>query len=103
MPEPFKLTRIPSLKTVEDFRSHAASLGVDLPCEDAIVSGPASPLAQPVGDRDRVRATRIGAGLHRAVLPSVRADHRVCLGNFRLQLTDLVAGAGGVSARAAQN
>jgi NADPH2 dehydrogenase len=43
--EPFKLTRIPSLKTVEDFRRHLASLNVDLPCEDAIVSGANSPLA----------------------------------------------------------
>ncbi len=48
MPEPFKLTRIPSLKSVADFRRHAASLGIDLPCEDAIEPGPASPLAQPV-------------------------------------------------------
>jgi len=44
--EPFKLTRIPSLKTVEDFRRHVASLNIELPCEDQIVSGPASPLAQ---------------------------------------------------------
>ena len=48
MAEPIKLTRIPSLKTVADFRAHAASLGIDLPCEDAIVTGPASPLAQPL-------------------------------------------------------
>jgi 2,4-dienoyl-CoA reductase-like NADH-dependent reductase (Old Yellow Enzyme family) len=48
MSEPFKLTRIPSLKTVEDFRRHVASLGLDLPCEDAIVCGPESPLAQPL-------------------------------------------------------
>ena len=47
MSEPFKLTRIPSLKTVEDFRNHCASLGIDLPCEDTIVSGN-SPLAEPV-------------------------------------------------------
>ena len=43
----FKLTRIPSLKTVADFRAHIAQLGIDLPCEDTIVSGAASPLAQP--------------------------------------------------------
>jgi 2,4-dienoyl-CoA reductase-like NADH-dependent reductase (Old Yellow Enzyme family) len=47
---PVKLTRIPSLKTVEDFRAHVASLGIELPCEDAIVPGSASPLAQPIGD-----------------------------------------------------
>lgn len=48
MSEPFKLTRIPTLKTVADFRRHVASLNIDLPCEDAIVSGPESPLAQPI-------------------------------------------------------
>lgn len=52
MPEPFKLVRIPSLKTVADFRRHVASLGIDLPCEDQIVSGSASPLAQPISDRE---------------------------------------------------
>lgn len=50
MPEPFKLTRIPSLKTVEDFRTHVASLGLELLCEDQIVTGNASPLAQPVSE-----------------------------------------------------
>jgi 2,4-dienoyl-CoA reductase-like NADH-dependent reductase (Old Yellow Enzyme family) len=48
MAEPFKLTRIPSLKTVEDFRRHCGGLGIELPCEDAIEAGAASPLAQPV-------------------------------------------------------
>jgi hypothetical protein len=38
--EVFKLTRIPSLKTVEDFRRHVASLNIDLPCEDQIAAGP---------------------------------------------------------------
>ena len=46
--QPFKLTRVPSLKTVEDFRKHVASLEIDLPCDDAIVTGAASPLLQPV-------------------------------------------------------
>src|SRR5687768_14119928 len=59
MPEPFKLVRIPSLKTVEAFRAHVASLGIDLPCEDAITSGAASPLAQPV-DAVTVNGKRIG-------------------------------------------
>ena len=48
MPEPFKLTRIPSLKTVADFRNHVAALGLNLPCEDAIAPGVDSPLVQPV-------------------------------------------------------
>ena len=35
MPERLKLVRIPSLKTVAEFRNHVAALGIDLPCEDA--------------------------------------------------------------------
>jgi 2,4-dienoyl-CoA reductase-like NADH-dependent reductase (Old Yellow Enzyme family) len=45
MPE-FK--RIPSFKTVADFRSHVAGLGLDLPCDQTIATGLASPLAQPI-------------------------------------------------------
>lgn len=48
MSEPFKLTRIPSLKTVEDFRRHISSLGLDLPCEEEIAVGNTSPLAQAI-------------------------------------------------------
>jgi 2,4-dienoyl-CoA reductase-like NADH-dependent reductase (Old Yellow Enzyme family) len=59
MPESFKLTRIPSLKTVEDFRKHVASLGIELPCEDSIVPGLASPLTQPV-DGVTINGKRIG-------------------------------------------
>ena len=43
-----KLIRIPSLKTVEDFRRHVASLGLELPCDERILTGSASPLAQPI-------------------------------------------------------
>lgn len=43
-----KLVRIPSLKTVADFRRHVTSLGLDLPCDDAILTGANSPLSQPV-------------------------------------------------------
>ena len=46
--EPQKLVRIASLKSVGEFRAHVASLGLELPCEDAIVSGNESPLAQPM-------------------------------------------------------
>ncbi|MEI6464286.1 MAG: NADH:flavin oxidoreductase, partial [Verrucomicrobiota bacterium] len=49
-PAPFKLTRLPTLKTVADFRAHVASLGLNLPCEDAITAGPTSPLTQPIAD-----------------------------------------------------
>ena len=45
-----KLVRVPSLKTVAEFRSHVASLGLDLPCEDVIITGSASPLTRPVAD-----------------------------------------------------
>ena len=48
MAELFKLTRIPALKTVAEFRAYATSLGLDLPCDDEIVCGAASPLAQPM-------------------------------------------------------
>jgi NADPH2 dehydrogenase len=40
--------RIPSLKTVADFRRHTAVLGIELPCDDHILTGGASPLAQPI-------------------------------------------------------
>jgi NADPH2 dehydrogenase len=59
MPEPTKLVRIPSLKTVADFRNHTASLGIELPCEDAITAGAQSPLAQPV-EQVTVNGKRIG-------------------------------------------
>src|SRR6266487_4373269 len=59
MSEPLKLVRIPTLKTPPDFRNHVASLGIDLPCEDQIVTGAASPLAQPV-DRVVINGKRIG-------------------------------------------
>lgn len=48
MSAPSKLTRIPTLKTVADFRQHIASLGLNLPCEDAIASGVDSPLTQAI-------------------------------------------------------
>ena len=48
MAEPNRLVRIPTLKKVADFRNHVGALGIDLPCEDEIVAGSASPLAQPV-------------------------------------------------------
>ncbi|MBM3877332.1 MAG: NADH:flavin oxidoreductase [Verrucomicrobia bacterium] len=48
MPGPFKLVRIPSLKSVEEFRRHVASLGIELPCEDSIATQSTSPLVAPV-------------------------------------------------------
>src|SRR2546425_3601262 len=48
MPEPLRLVRVPTLKTVADFRNYVASLGINLPCENEIIAGPASRLAQPL-------------------------------------------------------
>jgi NADPH2 dehydrogenase len=59
MSTPFKLTRIPSLKSVADFRKHVAALGLDLPCDDQIRRAPESPLAQPV-ELITVNGKRIG-------------------------------------------
>ncbi len=50
MPETPVFVRIPSLKTVADFRARLAALGLELPCDDMIAVGPTSPLAQPVTD-----------------------------------------------------
>ena len=59
MAGPIQLTRLSSLKTVEAFRSHVRSLGIQLPCDDAILKGDASPLTQPV-DTLRINGKRIG-------------------------------------------
>ena len=59
MPEPLKLVRVPTLKTVADFRNHVASLGINLPCEDQIATGSASPLAQRI-DGATINGKRIG-------------------------------------------
>lgn len=48
MSEPFKLVRIPTLKTVESFKGHLSLLGLDLPCDDTILAQAASPLSTPV-------------------------------------------------------
>ncbi len=40
------LRRIPTLKTVADFRGYTAELGIELPADDAILSAAASPLAR---------------------------------------------------------
>src|SRR3989442_555744 len=48
MAEPLKLVRIPTLKTVVDFRNHIASLGIELPCGEAMMMGADSPLGHDV-------------------------------------------------------
>lgn len=47
-PSPKPIVRVPSLKTVADFRAHVASLGIRLDCDDAILAGSGSPLSQPI-------------------------------------------------------
>jgi 2,4-dienoyl-CoA reductase-like NADH-dependent reductase (Old Yellow Enzyme family) len=59
MAGPLKLVRIPSLKTVADFRRHVASLGIELPCDDQIQRAPESSLARPV-EQVTVNGKRIG-------------------------------------------
>src|SRR6185369_9470429 len=59
MAEGARLVRIPTLKTVADFRAHLASLNIDLPCEDGIVCGSASPLSQSV-EHATINGKKIG-------------------------------------------
>jgi 2,4-dienoyl-CoA reductase-like NADH-dependent reductase (Old Yellow Enzyme family) len=54
-----RMVRIPTLKTVADFRNHIASLKIHLPCEDAILTGPASPLSKPI-DNLSINGKKIG-------------------------------------------
>lgn len=42
----FKLVRIPSLKSVDDFRAHLKSLNLDLDLDEKIITGDMSPLRQ---------------------------------------------------------
>lgn len=44
MATPFKLVRVPSLKTVADFRAHLQNLNLDLGLDDVILAGSESPL-----------------------------------------------------------
>ncbi|MGE4183007.1 MAG: NADH:flavin oxidoreductase, partial [Limisphaerales bacterium] len=43
-----KLIRIPTLKSVADFRAQLYTLGAPMPCDDAILAGATSPLAHPL-------------------------------------------------------
>ena len=58
MSTPFKLARIPSMKTVDAFREHLASLNIDLKAEDATDSSPTSPLSQPLNWNGRTIGNR---------------------------------------------
>jgi NADPH2 dehydrogenase len=57
--QPFKLVRIPSLKSVADFRNHLVALGLELPCDDTIQTAPTSPLGQPISST-KVNGKTIG-------------------------------------------
>lgn len=59
MAETAKLVRLASLKSVGEFRELTRNLGLDLPCDDSIVTGNASPLAQPAPEV-LVNGKRIG-------------------------------------------
>ena len=50
MSDPFKLIRIPTLKTPEAFREHVRSLSLDIRCDDVLLQGNESPLRQPVNN-----------------------------------------------------
>lgn len=59
MSEPFKLVRIPSLKTAADFRAHLAQLQLEVPCDLEILTRADSPLTHPA-DRVSVNGKVIG-------------------------------------------
>ncbi len=59
MAEPFKLVRIPTLKTVEDFRKHTDALGIKLPLEDQIETGTNSPLTTAV-EHTTINGKKVG-------------------------------------------
>jgi 2,4-dienoyl-CoA reductase-like NADH-dependent reductase (Old Yellow Enzyme family) len=59
MADPINLVRIPTLKSVDDFRRHVSSLKIDLPCDDSILSGSSSPLSRPV-EEVRINGKQIG-------------------------------------------
>ncbi len=48
MPESVAYPRPAGFKSAAAFRAHVATLGLDLPCDDAILTGAASPLTRPV-------------------------------------------------------
>lgn len=55
--------KVAQLRSADDFRSHLASIGVQLPFDETVISGPDSPLAQPCVVQGRTIGNRF------AVLP----------------------------------
>jgi 2,4-dienoyl-CoA reductase-like NADH-dependent reductase (Old Yellow Enzyme family) len=58
-----KIRRVATLRSKADFEAHLHTLGTELPCDAEIVSGAASPLAQPFAYKDRMIGNRF------AILP----------------------------------
>jgi 2,4-dienoyl-CoA reductase-like NADH-dependent reductase (Old Yellow Enzyme family) len=58
MSAPYKLVRVPSLKTVADFRAHLQSLNLDLGLDDTILAGDASPLLRKASWQGRTIGNR---------------------------------------------
>lgn len=58
MSTPKALVRVPSLKTVADFRAHIKNLGITLECDDAIQTSPQSPLGEPLTVQGRTLGNR---------------------------------------------
>lgn len=58
MNSPKAFTRVPSLKTVVDFRAHLESLGIVLGCDDAIQKAPESPLSKSLNFQERILGNR---------------------------------------------
>ena len=60
--EPYKLIRVASLKTADEFRRHLQSIGAHIPCDDVIEQGPASPMAgsvAPIAINGRTPGNRV--------------------------------------------
>jgi NADPH2 dehydrogenase len=53
-----RYTRVASLKTVQEFRSHLAGLGLELPVDDRAMSAPKSPMAAPAAWEGRTIGNR---------------------------------------------
>ena len=53
-----KITRIPTLRTIEQFREYITGLGIDLQAEDSIATGSDSPLTKPLSWNGRTIGNR---------------------------------------------
>src|SRR5688572_24712815 len=58
-----KIRRVATLRSSDDLFAHCRTIGAELPCDSEIVSGPNSPLAQPLAYKSRTIGNRF------AILP----------------------------------